>query len=72
LLKGPNPGSGAQIASLIQDIKRILISKRYYSRKSSAVWAPEAGFTFNYCHKKLIGLRTYQGKGKGALKRIQR
>ncbi len=38
-IQGLNPGSGAQIASLIQDIKRLLISKRYTKCTTGrAVW----------------------------------
>ena len=73
-IQGLNPGSGAQIASLIQDIKRLLISKRYTRcTTGGAVRYGRQRLAANLiiATKKLIGLRIYQGRGVGALEQIQ-
>ena len=73
-IQGLNPGSGAQIASLIQDIKRILISKRYTrctTGRAVRYGRQRLASNLIIATKKLIGLRTYQGKGVAALERLQ-
>jgi hypothetical protein len=73
-IQGLKPGSGAQIASLIQDIKRLLISKSYTRCTTGGAvryGCQRLAANLIIATKKLIGLRIYQGRGVGALEQIQ-
>jgi len=73
-IQGLNPGTGAQIAALIQEIKRLIIAKRYTRCTTGRVvqyGRQRLAANIIIVTKKLIGLRSYQGRRVGALEGIQ-